>query len=168
MGLAALLLGMFFVVGGPLVGRAAAAPPAADPAKIPGVYECRGMGADGRPYQGAVIIEPDGERFFVQWIVGAQRAAIGLGIRDGDMLAVSFYSADAGGIVLYRIEGERLVGHWSAPLTDGQLFEETLTRMGDVPPAAPKAAPAPEAAPAPARPSRPRPSGATRPVLWRP
>ena len=56
---------------------------------------------------------------------------------DGDMLAVSFYSAEAGGIVLYRIEGQRLVGHWSAPLTDGKLFEETLTRMGDVPAATP-------------------------------
>ena len=85
---------------------------------------------------------------------------MGLGIRDGDMLAVSFFSADNGGVVLYRIDGTRLVGHWSAPLTDGQVFEETLTRVSDVPPG-----------PAQAPPASPRPSGAgpipgARPIRW--
>jgi hypothetical protein len=159
MGSAARFLGILFVMSGLLAGRAAAMPPGGDPSPLPGFYECIGTGADGQAYRGAVIIEPDGDRFFVQWFIAAKRTAIGLGIRDGDMLAVSFYSADAGGIVLYRIQGARLVGHWSAPLTDGQLFEETLTRIGDAPPA-------PPAAPAPPHPSRPRPSGATRPVVW--
>jgi hypothetical protein len=138
----------------------AAPPPAADPAGLAGVYECHGMGADGRAYRGAVIIQPDGDRFFLQWIIAAQRSAVGLGIRNGDSLAVSFFSADAGGVVLYRIEGERLIGHWSAPLTDGRVFEETLTRMADVaPPSAPSNQPG-------SRKPRLRPSGPLRPALW--
>jgi hypothetical protein len=129
-------------------------------AGLPGVYECQGVGADGRAYRGAVIIEPDGKRFVLQWYVAAQRTAIGLGIREGNVLAVSFFGPDAGGVVLYRIDGTRLIGQWSAPVTAGQVFEETLTRVGDAPPAdAP-----PASAPPKPRPSSPRLSGKTRPV----
>ena len=46
------------------------------------------------------------------------------------MLAVSFFGPESGGIVLYRIDGQQLIGHWSAPLAEGQVFEETLTRDG--------------------------------------
>jgi hypothetical protein len=158
---AALLLGVFLAIStGPLAGRAAALP-AAEPPGLPGIYECQGTGADGRQYRGAVIIEPDGDRFLVRWIIAAQLTAVGLGIREGDMLAVSFLSADAGGIVLYRIDGARLIGHWSAPVTDGQVFEETLTRVADAPPPTP----APQSAP---RPSKTRPWGSARPVQWIP
>jgi hypothetical protein len=79
------------------------------------------------------------------------------------MLAVSFFSADAGGVILYRIDGQRLVGHWSAPLTNGQVFEETLTRTAD-PPAPP---PSTEPSNPRPRPSRTPPAG-SRPVKWAP
>lgn len=172
---AALSLGVLLATfAGPFIGHAAAAEPAA----LAGVYECRGVGADGKQYRGAVVIEPDGSRFLLQWYISAELTAVGLGIREGNMLAVSFFGADAGGVVLYRIDGERLVGHWSAPLTDGQVFEETLTRMGDVPPSAPsnpanppKAPSAPEnpsTAPPRPRPSKTPPFGSSRPVTWSP
>ena len=161
MGSAALFLSLFLtMVVGPLVGHAAAMPAAAEPAALPGVYECRGIGADGRQYRGAVVIEPDGNRFVLQWYISAELAAVGLGIREGDVLAVSFFSADAGGVVLYRIDGQQLVGHWSAPLTNGQVFEETLTRMAD-PPAAPPSPP-----PSHPRPPDSRPFGSSRPIAW--
>jgi hypothetical protein len=164
MGSAALLLLFLFLPAmwvGPLVGFAAATPAAADAAiGLPGVYDCQGTGADGKGYRGAVIIEPDGNRFLVQWYISAELTAVGLGIREGDMLAVSFFSADSGGIVLYRIDGERLVGHWSAPLTDGQVFEETLTRVAN-PPSSSSPAP-PSASPSGPPPSRPRPFGTSR------
>jgi hypothetical protein len=57
---AALLLGLLQLCVSPLVGRAAEVPAPPDPADLPGIYECQGTGADGRPYRGAVIIEPDG------------------------------------------------------------------------------------------------------------
>jgi hypothetical protein len=177
MGSAALLLGVFLVAVGPLVGQADAAPPAADTASLSGVYECRGTGADGRPYRGAVVIEPDGSRFLVQWYIAAQLTAVGLGIREGDMLAVSFFSADAGGVVLYRINGGRLVGHWSAPLSNGQIFEETLTRVGDSPASQPPGvqppAPRPRTTPSPDAPAPGQRPITTRPsntieILYRP
>ena len=105
MGSAALFLSVFLaMVVGPLVGRAVAVPAAAEPAALPEC--CSGTSPRNSPQYG-------------------------LGIRDGDVLAVSFFSffsTYAGGVVLYRIDGQRLLGHWSAPLTNGQVFEETLTR----------------------------------------
>jgi hypothetical protein len=161
MGSAALLLGISLSVWtGPVVGHEMAPPVAAHPVPLAGIYECQGTGADGRVYRGAVIIEPDGNRFLVQWYVASELTAVGIGIRDGDMLAVSFFSADNGGVVLYRIDGAKLAGHWSAPLSDGEIFEETLTRVSDIPPA-----------PAQTPPATPRPSGArpvpgSRPIHW--
>ena len=160
MGSAAVLLGFLVVWAGPLFAQAADPAPAAPAAGLPGVYECQGMGADGRAYRGAVIIEPDGNRFVLQWYVASQLTAIGLGIREGNMLAVSFFGADAGGVVLYRIDGTRLVGQWSAPVANGQVYEETLTRVADSPPAA---NPPSTEKPKP-RPSGARPFGRSRPV----
>ena len=154
---AALLLGVFLTMwAGPLFAQAAEpAPPAqAAPAGLPGVYECQGTGADGKEYRGAVIIQPDGNRFVLQWYVGTQLSAIGLGLREGNVLAVSFFGPDAGGVILYKIDGERLVGQWSAPVADGKVFEETLTRVADTPPAAgaPPSSPPPKPRPSEARP----------------
>ena len=168
MGSAALFLGVFLaMVAGPLVGHAAAMPAETEPAALAGVYECQGTGADGRPYRGAVVIEPDGKRFVLQWYMAAELSAVGVGIREGDMLAVSFFGPESGGVVLYRINGQRLVGHWSAPLANGQVFEETLTRMADPSPSPPSPpATPPSTSPSRPRQSGPRPFGSSRPVRW--
>jgi hypothetical protein len=158
---AALLLGVLLMMCvGPLVGRAAE-PSAPDSPDLPGIYECQGTGADGRPYRGAVIIEPDGGRFVVRWIIASELTAVGVGIREGNMLAVSFFGPDSGGVVLYRIDGQRLVGHWSAPLAAGQVFEETLTRVASPP--EPSSTTPQEPPPRP-RPSRTRPYGSSLPI----
>jgi hypothetical protein len=169
MGSAAVLLGVLLLTisAGPLFAQTAepepdpASPtaPAVPAAGLPGIYECQGISADGRAYRGAVIIQPDGNRFVLQWYVGPKLTAVGVGIRGDNVLAVSFFGAEAGGVVLYRIDGARLIGHWSAPITAGQVFEETLTRVADAPP--PDAAP-PASAPPKPRPSSPRLSGNTR------
>lgn len=158
---AALLLGVVLAMwAGPLYAQTAAPAPDASASRLPGVYDCRGTGADGQPYRGAVIIETDGNRFVLQWYVGAQLSAIGLGLREGDVLAVSFFGADAGGIILYKIDGTRLIGQWSAPVANGQVFDETLTRVADPPPAATPPSPPPSKP----RPSGARPFGRSRPV----
>jgi hypothetical protein len=163
MGSAAVLLGVILLTmsAGPLFAQTAEPAPAAPEAGLPGVYECQGISADGRAYRGAVIIHPDGNRFVLQWYVAAQLTAVGLGIRDGNALAVSFFGAEANGVVLYRIDGARLIGQWSAPVTTGQVFEETLTRVAD-PPAV--VAPPPSPTPPTPRPTSPRLSGKTRPA----
>ena len=76
---AALLLGVLALCVGPLVGRAAEVPATPDPADLPGIYECQGTGAEGAPYRGAVIIEPDGSRFVVRWIIASELTAVGVG-----------------------------------------------------------------------------------------
>ena len=159
---AALLLGVLLVTNvSPSIGRAAAPAAAPDVADILGIYECQGTGADGRPYRGAVIIEPDGSRFVVRWIIASELTAIGVGVREGNMLAVSFFGPDSGGVVLYRIDGEKLLGHWSAPLAAGQVFEETLTRMANPPASSPSTPQTPPRQ----RPSVPSvPSGPGRPI----
>jgi hypothetical protein len=161
---AALLLVVLLVTGvRPPVGRAAAAA-TPDAPELPGIYECQGVGADGRPYRGAVIIEPDGGRFVVRWIIASELTAIGVGVREANMLAVSFFGPDSGGVVLYRIDGEKLIGHWSAPLAAGQVFEETLTRMANPPEARPDASPSTPQKPPRQRPSDARPFGSGRPI----
>ena len=83
MGSAAMFLGVFLsMLVGPLVGHAAAMQSAAEPAALPGVYECQGVGADGKQYRGAVVIEPDGSRFLLQWYISAELTAVGLGIDE--------------------------------------------------------------------------------------
>jgi hypothetical protein len=144
---------------GPLLAQTAAPAPAASGGGLPGVYECQGTGADGKPYRGAVIIEPDGNRFVLQWFVGTQLSAIGPGLREGNVLAVSFFGPDAGGVILYKIDGTRLVGQWSAPANKGEVFEETLTRVADTPPPA-----TPPSAPPKPRPSGTRPFGRSLPI----
>jgi hypothetical protein len=153
------------MVVGPLVVRAAAAPADPEPPALAGVYECQGIGADGRPYRGAVVIEPDGQRFVLQWYMSAELSAVGVGIREGNMLAVSFFGPGSGGVVLYRIDGQRLVGQWSAPPANGQVFEETLTRLEE-PPASTPAPPATSPTPSRPQPSTPRPFGSSRSVRW--
>jgi hypothetical protein len=153
---AALLLGVLLLCVGPLIGRAAEVPTP----DLTGIYECHGTGADGRPYRGAVIIEPDGSRFVVRWIIASELTAIGVGVREGNMLAVSFFGPEAGGVVLYRIDGQQLFGHWSAPLAAGQVFEETLTRVANPPePSSITPQPAPRQPP-----SNTRPFGSSRPI----
>lgn len=158
---AALLLGVLLVLCvGPLVGRAAETPATPDSTDLPGIYECQGTGADGRPYRGAVIIESDGSRFVVRWIIASELTAVGVGIREGNMLAVGFFGPDSGGTVLYRIDGQRLIGHWSAPLAEGRVFEETLTRVANPPE---PSSTSPEPAPRQRQPTT-RPFGSSRPI----
>ena len=76
------------------------------------------------------------------------------------MLAVSFFGPESGRVVLYRIDGQQLIGHWSAPLAEGQVFEETLTRVASPPePSSTTPQPAPRQ-----RPSGTRPFGSSRPI----
>jgi hypothetical protein len=55
--------------------------------------------------------------------------AVGMGIRTGDVLAVSYLSG-LPGVVAYRIEeGDRLVGEWTVAGAEGELFSETLVKV---------------------------------------
>jgi|SRR5262245_5909350 len=95
---------------------------------LAGVYLCNGKNIDGTSYEGLVEIVKDHGAFQLQWVVGENVVAVGMGILSGNVLAVAYYSA-LPGVVAYRIEGNRLVGEWTLVGAEGALFSETLTKM---------------------------------------
>jgi hypothetical protein len=97
--------------------------------ELVGIYACNGKNPDGSSYEAIVeIIKQDGT-FVLQWFNESELVGVGLGIRSGDVLAVSYFSG-LPGVVAYRIEdGNRLVGEWTVAGADGALFSETLTKM---------------------------------------
>jgi hypothetical protein len=97
--------------------------------ELAGIYACNGKNPDGSSYEAIVeIVKQDGT-FVLQWFNESELVGVGLGIRSGDVLAVSYFSG-LPGVVAYRIEeGNRLVGEWTVAGADGALFSETLTKM---------------------------------------
>ena len=105
--------------------------------QLQGLYRAEGVDAEGAPYRALVRIIKFGDSHLVSWTFGSESEAldepdrIGVGIARGDVLAVSYFSEDFAGVVLYEIEsdGRRLVGHWTGAGGDGVLRAETLTRL---------------------------------------
>ena len=140
-----------------LIGALACAAPAVagTEADLDGVYICNGINPDGSPYQGIVQIAKHENTFYVRWVFGAKVVAVGVGIRNGDVLAVANYSGMPG-VVVYKIGGDAgLSGEWTVAGADGAVFAETLTRAPDdiVAPTAPP--PNPSQAPQPGKRERP-------------
>jgi hypothetical protein len=115
---------------------ASAAPLALPPvpeieAPLVGTYECQGVEPDGTPYRGVVQILPHNGAYDVVWIFASGQRYSGLGVVNGDVLAVSYFT-NRPGVVAYKIEqgesGPRLSGQWTVVGAD-KVFNETLTRM---------------------------------------
>lgn len=108
---------------------AVAPPESASP--LVGTYECQGVEPDGTPYRGIVEIIPNQGTYDVIWTFGTGQQYAGLGVVNGDVLAVSYFT-NRPGVVAYRIEqgekGPRLQGQWTM-VGAGKVFRETLTRM---------------------------------------
>jgi hypothetical protein len=148
-----------------LVAVAAPASRAAGEPELDGVYMSEGLNPDGREYRGLVHIARHGESFVVSWMsarIGDDAllfvpTSIGVGIVNGGMLAVSYYSEEMAGIVLYRIEedGHRLAGIWAVVGDDGGVYSETLTRLPAAGPPDPSVGEAPPRQERPARPVKP-------------
>jgi hypothetical protein len=113
-----------------VIGRLATVAGPADAKDIAGVYAAEGNNGDGSPYRAIVVIEKHRDAFRMQWIFPTRTAAVGLGILNGDVLAVSYYGASPG-IVLYKLDGTSLVGEWTLFGAGGVLSKETLKRIAD-------------------------------------
>jgi hypothetical protein len=107
---------------------------------ITGYYTCRGVDGKGGSYSGVAVISKQKEVYVVQWTIGVGSAFIGLGIRQGETLAVSWaLPGDKAGVIrginLYRIEpGPRLMGQWATLPGNGAINTETLSllkRLGE-------------------------------------
>jgi hypothetical protein len=107
---------------------------------------------DGTPYRGVVQIVPNKGAFDVIWIFSSGQQYSGLGVLNGDVLAVSYFT-NRPGVVAYKIEntdkGPRLQGQWTV-VGAGQVFQETLTRLTrEVKRPEPPPQPRPQSAPMP-------------------
>lgn len=101
---------------------------AANKVNITGQYKCEGTNADGNRYRGTVKINQTGNVYYVKWIIGQNQNFNGVGILEGNVLAVSYYGSFSG-VVAYKIESSsRLVGKWTTPTDKGRIYTETLTR----------------------------------------
>jgi hypothetical protein len=103
-----------------------------EPVDITGYYTCRGREGNGAQYTGVAVVTKAKEVYIVQWTIGIGSNFVGVGIRQGDKLAVSWAQAGEKGLVrginLYRIEkGPTLNGRWATLPGDGTLKTETLT-----------------------------------------
>lgn len=103
-----------------------------DVAEITGYYICRGQEAGGKKYNGVAAVSKKGDVYLVQWMIGTGSTFSGIGIRQGNTLAVSWALPNERGLVrgvnLYRIDpGPRLSGRWATVPGPGVLQSETLT-----------------------------------------
>ena len=107
----------------------------ATPAKrsVAGIYMCEGANPDGSPYQGLVEIVAVDSTYLVHWMMADGAEVLGVGIRNSDVLSVSYFGGTPA-VVVYRIDGDRLVGEWTMGGAEGMLYSETLTRMHDAKP----------------------------------
>jgi hypothetical protein len=100
--------------------------------EIDGYYTCKGID-NLKNYTGIAVITKKEEVYVVQWMVGMGAGFYGVGIRQGDTLAVSWaLPGDVKGVVrginMYHIEkGPRLVGEWATLPGRGTVNRETLT-----------------------------------------
>ena len=111
------------------IGSIAAPAPSPD---LVGVYRCDGVNPDGSAYQGKVEIAKVRDTFRVKWTLD-DGAVLGIGIYSGGVFAVSYFGG-APAVVVYRVDGERLVGEWTMGGIEGAMYTETLTKTSSDPP----------------------------------
>lgn len=113
------VLGVALVLAAPAV--------AADKVDLTGKYKCEGKNPQGGTYTGTVEIKKKGDVYYLSWAIGPAETYEGIGLLEGDVLAVSY----TGGVVAYKVEkGPKLVGRWtlSEGADKGKVFTETLTK----------------------------------------
>ena len=98
---------------------------------ITGTYFCEGTNSDGSPYHGVVTIVRRADAYYLWWELQPGITVFGVGLREGNTLGVSYYGPNTG-IIVYRIEGNRLIGRWTVPGAD-DLASETLMPLEQAP-----------------------------------
>lgn len=99
---------------------------------VAGVYLCEGKNPDGSPYKGIVEIAAVRDTYLVRWSLADGVEVFGVGIMRENSLSVSYFGGTPA-IVVYKTDGDRLVGEWTQGGTEGTVFGETLTKMPDHP-----------------------------------
>ncbi len=99
---------------------------------ISGNYTCQGTNpgtTSGPGYRGITTISKVGNTFLMGWTISGT-SYTGVGLRNGNILSVAWYSAGQTGVVAYQIspDGRTLKGTWAGVGGTGLIGYETLTR----------------------------------------
>jgi len=114
-----------------MVGLALAWPMTTSAADVAGTYKCEGENEMGGKYTGTVTIVKQDQTYRVTWKLGPRETYFGLGVLQGDVLAVSYYESRLG-VVAYKVEDDsKLVGKKAMVKGDGAVTTEILTRQPD-------------------------------------
>ena len=84
------------------------------------------MNPDGSAYRGVVEIAKVRDTFRVKWTLD-DSAVMGVGIYSNNILAVSYFGG-APAVVVYKVDGTKLVGEWTMGGIEGSVYTETLTK----------------------------------------
>lgn len=102
-------------------------------AEVLGSYAVKGRNpsSTGEGYFGSLRLEPNGSLVKAYWEIGHTRQPQhGMGFLIGNLLALDFYYAEEGkryyGQVIYRVDGNRLIGFWREN-GDGRIAPEEAT-----------------------------------------
>lgn len=119
---------------------AAAAGAARAEATLSGDYRAEGRDAQGRAYAGQVRIAAQGRGYAIGWRLEDGGDYRGFGLKMDDVLGAVYWSdrapARGAGIVLYRIQGEELLGLWlvggaKAPIAGRENLKGSPELSGD-------------------------------------
>jgi hypothetical protein len=109
-------------------------PPADEAVDITGKYEVEANDATAALQPITVTIERLGDAYSLTWGRGSSVAHVGIGLRRGSSLSVTFAAPEMLGVVVYQIEkGPRLIGDYTRLGAIGIIEKETLTfvKKGD-------------------------------------
>ena len=109
---------------------------------IVGTYKCEGNNPNGSLYKGYVEIAAVRETYRIKWTLD-DFSVLGVGILNDDGYFVASYFGGAPAVVIYKVDGDRLVGEWTMGGIEGRTYREELNRTT-------------EAVPTPAHPPVPR------------
>lgn len=99
---------------------------------VVGFYDCVGKNPDGSEYHGFAEIGKVGETFRVLWTMD-DGLVLGVGIWSNGVFAVSYWGG-APAVIVYKVDGNRLVGEWTMGGAEGRTYSETLTKTDKRPP----------------------------------
>ncbi|AUX44381.1 uncharacterized protein SOCE26_058450 [Sorangium cellulosum] len=103
-------------------------PPASSPVDVAGTYDItasRNPGGQGS-YAGNVLLSRTGDTYRIAWIITKGSGYEGIAFVQDQTLAVGWANGGQYGVAAYRIDGERLHGHWISTDRPGQVQAEEL------------------------------------------
>lgn len=116
---------------------------------IVGFYDCVGKNPDGSEYKGSAEITKNRDTFRVRWTMD-DGTVTGVGIWNNEVFAVSYWGG-APAVVVYKVDGNRLVGEWTMGGVEGRTYSEVLTKTDNRPSQSPEPPATPSPQPQPGR-----------------